>query len=86
MNVNRNSIEAVTALRSSLRVVCPAWPKMYDEVPVRVIRTGPAQNGVKMGRWVDHQTQKFSAGELWETLTYAVLWFCGLICIAICFR
>ena len=50
---------------------------------VRVIRTQDAARLPKAGlssawRWADDQ-----AGEFWETLSYAVIWLCGLIGIRI---
>ena len=32
------------------------------------------------------RSAKHRAGEYWETLSYVIIWLCGLIGVALCFR
>jgi hypothetical protein len=40
---------------------------------------------VRPHRWVAAHPRDEWSGEFWETLSYAILWLCGLIGIGLCF-
>lgn len=85
MNVKRNSIEAVPTFRSNSYVRCLVGAVAY-EVPVRIIRlpytTAPEAACSRDGLWaLGHNVREF-----WETLSYAMLWICGLVGIVLSFR
>ena len=82
----RNSIEEVPTINSCLPLRgLSVRPVAYD-VLGRVVRTqrGPllARAPARVGLPSAHGR----AGESWETLSYAVLWLCGLSGIVLSFR
>ncbi len=84
MNVKPNSIEESVAMNSELRVRNLGGPVAR----VALVRVGRNQHAAPSAR--PHLLVPGSAddwaGEFWETLSYVVIWLCGLVGIGLCFR
>ena len=80
-----NAIEELPVMNSGLRVQGMGGP-VAQVVLVRVV---PTQHGAPSARahvWIGLRSADDWAGEFWETLSYAVIWLCGLIGIGLCLR
>ena len=89
MNRKQSSIEAVMTMRSCPDVRGMAGPVAYEHLravsrPGARIFHAPVQAGTRNG--VSLRANDYYAREFWETLSYAVIWLCGLTGIIICFR
>ena len=75
-----------------VRTICSAFRRggLVEEVEyVRLERVGRRQAALPRGAvhaWVGRPSADEQAEEFWETLSYAVIWLCGLSGIALCFR
>jgi hypothetical protein len=85
MNANQNSIEAAPTLGSRSHVRCLVGPVAYD-VPVQSVRPQCVPPAASTGPFGALLAVHHHSGTFWETLSYAVLWLCGLIGIGLCFR
>ena len=85
MNVKRNSIEAAIAIRPISHIRSLVEPVAYA-VPVQILRLRDTLAPASTRAGISLQLAAPDAGELWETLSYALLWVSGLAAVAVCFR
>ena len=83
MNVKRNSIEPVTTMRSIPQGSWLVGRVAYD-VPVWIVRPKYAARPPRAQSWVGRRADD-PAGEFWETLSYGLIWLCGLVGIVFVF-
>src|SRR5215467_12921996 len=83
MNAKRNSIDTATMSRPSAHVRCLVGPVAYD-VSVRIVRTQSAPPPASTRPSIALRAAGNYCREFWETLSYAVMWLCGLIGITLC--
>ena len=84
MSAKPNSIETLPTLSSELRV------HVFGEPLARVVivgavgapETAPSTQATFGPGW---RSSEARTGEFWETLSYAVIWLCGLIGVGLCF-
>lgn len=89
MNMKRNCFEAVMTTQS-----CPDVRGLAGPVDYQLVGTVSRHDAIKFHvppparthRWVGLREADYYAREFWETLSFVVIWVCGLIDIALCFR
>ena len=84
MNAKPNSIAEVLALNSRLRVRSMGEPVMQI-VLVRLDRTQHSAPSSQTSSSSGARLADDWSAEFWETLSYAVIWLCGLAGIGLCF-
>ena len=84
MNAKIDSIEEATRIRPGGLLRTMGGPAAYEAfVPGIRAQRGPPPAGAR--RRVGTGLAVGRAGELWETLSYVVIWLSGLAAIALCF-
>jgi len=84
MNAKTNSIGCLPATNSALRVQGLDGPVPRVALAHTVwIRSAALSARPQLG--IGWHSADDQAGEFWETLSYAVIWLCGLIGIGFCF-
>jgi hypothetical protein len=81
MSAKSNTIEDLPAMSAGSRALRLRAPI----APVRLVRAQHASPSAWIDSWVMVHSAQHSAAESLETLTYAILWLCGLISVGICF-
>jgi len=83
MTVNPNAIKELPMMSPGRRTLCLGEPVAHVAL-VRPVRAQHVVAWAWIHPWVRLHSAEDSAAEFWETLSYAVLWLCGLIGIALC--